>query len=169
MKYLVKKTSGEETICEKVEVDNQDYYLSNDDFNYPCFVVTDIDKLVEVNKNNEEYYHRFNSKKVIATTNPSLGLPMVVDEVEELASKSADIEECFNNVDGDCSGYYDYIEGYKIGYNKAKKTYSYTKEDMVEFTEWLITKSFREGTSDYTTEELFDIWQEQRTITINVK
>lgn len=45
----------------------------------------------------------------------------------------------------------------------------YTKEDMVEFTEWLITKSFREGTSDYTTSELLDIWNEQRIIKLNVK
>lgn len=47
----------------------------------------------------------------------------------------------------------------KLEYNKEE---TYTKEDMVGFAEWLITKSFREGTSDYTTEELFDIWQKQK-------
>lgn len=165
MKYLVKNiTSGEEVLCEKVVVGDFDYYLSNDNFNYPCFVITDIDKLVEVNKNNEEYYHRFNSKKIIATTNKSLDLPIVVDEVESLISDlGIDLDKAsFSESDKFYS-----IGHYRLGYNKAKETYYYTKEDLINFKQQapLILEQLCAATD----EELFDIWQEQKTITISVK
>ena len=86
MKYKVKNTvTGEETICEKVVVDNYDYYLSKnpelDDYCYnprtkEFFRVLDTMMIDGLNKNNDDY-------KVIATTNKSLDLPMVIDEVEE--------------------------------------------------------------------------------------
>ena len=181
MKYKVKNiTSGEEIICEKVVVGDDDYYILFDDIKKsekPCYCYNSIEGIWGVGivfyQGVMPMYHYVGFKKVIATTNKSLDLPIVVDEVEELGESHArwmwgiyynDIDNGCNETRGSNS-----ISDYKEGYRKAKEIYCYTKEDMVEFTEWLITKSFREGTSDYTTEELLDIWQEQRTIEILVK
>lgn len=169
-KYKVKNTvTGEETICEKVVVDGYDFYYTKEFPKNGDYGLTKLNTITKIG-----YAFEFGLyKKVIATTNKSLDLPMVIDEVEELAEKHAksmwgvyydDIDEDCNDTRGNNS-----INDYKHGYQRAKETYSFTKEDMVEFTEWLITKSFREGTSDYTTSELLDLWQEQRTIEILVK
>lgn len=168
MKYKVKNTvTGEETICEKVVVDGEDYYTQNTHINPKEYYLEKSNKgwivcRLELGKCDSD------DIKVIATTNKSLDLPMVIDEVEELAEIDTDKCLCYKYPNSD-NGYYDHIEGFKAGYKQAKETYSYTKEDMVEFTEWLIIKSFREGTSDFTTTELLDIWQEQRTIEISVE
>jgi hypothetical protein len=166
MKYLVKNvTTGEETLCEKVVVDGFDYYVSDSEPILESDIFMFPDNFLE---RASRGFDGRGLRKVIATTNPSLDLPMVIDEVEELAEIDTDKCPCYKYPNLD-NGYYDHVEGFRSGYNKAKETYSFTKDDMVEFTEWLITKSFREGTSDYTTEELLGIWQEQRTITISVK
>lgn len=168
MKYLVKnRKTGEETLCEKVGVDGFDYYIVNKLPNAKDYFITRNNGLGQHNGAGIILFK--DDRKVIATTNKSLDLPQVVDEVEELASKAADSEECFNNVDGDYSGYYDYIEGFQVGYNKAEETYQFTKYDMVEFTDWIFVESFKKGTSDFTTSELLDIWQQQRIIKIEVE
>ena len=179
MNYKVKNTvTGEETICEKVVVDNHDYYLSEnpklDDYCYnprtkEFFKVLDTTMIDGLNKNNDDY-------TVIATTNKSLDLPMVIDEVEELAENHArsmwgiyydDIDEDCNETRGNNT-----INDYKAGYDKAKETYSYTKEDMVEFADKVraMVMSGYLGYDDIRTEEeMLDIWQDQRTIEILVK
>lgn len=162
MKYLVKnRKTGEEALCEKVVVDNHDYYLSEnpelEDYCYnprtkEFFKVLDMMMVDGLNKNKDDY-------KIIATTNKSLDLPMVIDEVEELARKE------FPNNGTIESGYL--AGGYKIGYQKAKETYQFTKEDLINFKQHApkILQQLN-GASD---EGLFDIWQEQRTIKITVE
>lgn len=160
-KYKVKNTvTGEETICEKVVVGSHDYYVSKEqalegDYGYIDFQDGEVKKIGK--------HFADDWEKVIATTNKSLDLPIVIDEVEELAE--IDSEKC---------GYFEYenrhhyhIEGFKDGYNKAKETYSFTKDDLINFKQQapLILEQLN-GASD---SELFDIWQEQRTKTILVK
>lgn len=174
MKYKVKNvTTGEETLCEKVVVDNHDYYIGGSNIVFGDYwVYIGFGEEIEITKSvlvDEHWFNKLwdknNYKKVIATTNKSLDLPIVIDEVSELAVS----EHKYNHKSVQEIGF---RLGFEVGYNQAKEIFEYTKEDMVGFVgfiEWLMTKSFREGTSDYTTEELLDIWQEQRTKTILVK
>ena len=176
MKYLVKNvTTGEETLCEKVGVNGFDYYISLNDIEKeatPCYCYNSIKNTwnndIILYQGSMPMYHYIGFKKVIATTNPSLNLPMVIDEVEELAEIDTDKCPCYKYPNSD-NGYYDHIEGFKSGYKQAKETYQFTKEDMVEFMLWVFNESFRNGTSGIEHEELLKIWQEQRIITIIVK
>lgn len=150
MKYLIKNiTSGEETICEKVVVDGFEYYIKS----------TESGNCIELKK--------------IATNNSSLDLPMVVDEVGELAINDTNDCPYYQSPNSD-NGYYDHVEGFRSGYQKAKETFEYTKDDMVEFglfcVEYnkLLAKenwSILEGVS----EQLLKQWQQQRIKTILVE
>jgi len=182
MKYKVKNiTSGEEVLCEKVVVDNQDYFYSKtlccDTDNDVCIfessnniIKTLAGKGYGLVKTIGKYY------KVIATTNKDLDLPIVVDEVEELAETYSrnqngigyedEHPNCSNTL-GECS-----VEDFTNGYQRAKETYSFTKEDMVEFAKWYEEENTEKkaemyfGFSDL---DMLDKWQEQRTKTILVK
>lgn len=171
MKYLVKnRKTGEETLCEKVEVDGFDYYTEDGSIVKP--IKTDkwqYQKGVGVFKYVQQVLGKGEIYEIIATNNKSLDLPQVVDEVDELAKKA--------------NGYAVYSkvtkaiifnEGYHIGYQKAKETYNFTKEDMIDFVEY-INLHYRKlehtislkGVED--TMGLIDIWQQQRTKTIIVE
>jgi hypothetical protein len=174
MRYLVKNTvTGEETICEKVVSCGEDYFIIDSEISYGDWVISK-NSISPIFLDGGDFFPQMLDlpqwRKVIATTNKSLDLPMVIDEVEELAE--IDSEKC---------GYFEYenrhhyhIEGFKDGFNKAKEIYSYTKEGMVEFAEYLNiqyrdlehTKALEEIGS---VSELIDLWQEQRTIEILVK
>lgn len=192
LKYIVKNiTSGEESLCEKVVVDNQDYYVTGDDFHLKNL------------QNNDLAYHwkskeiltvleytgitadwlcldgtkrdSYKLKKVIATTKKYLDLPMVIDEVdyysviEQIATSTqpsniSELNIWHEIVMKMCSD----------AISVPKETYSYTKEDMVEFVEYLNiqyrdlehTKALKEIGS---VSESIDLWQEQRIKTILVK
>lgn len=161
MKYkLINKTTGEEHICEKVVIDGWDYYVSDNhavsgDFALYAGHVTK--KLVDTEWTTGD-------KKVIATNNPSIDIPKVVDEVEELAEKI--IPNLIRR---------QYVKiGFIAGYNKSQKTHPFSEEDMIEFAEWLTLNT--NSTSIHgeyiyknvrrVTKELIQIWKEQRTKTL---
>lgn len=165
MRYKVQNTvTGEETICKKVVgTDGFEYYAGNGEL-VNCICIDIIQGTV----GHSIYYNKKEDHcmKVIATTNPSLGLPMVIDDNFELWVEYRDKRlSTMGN-----SQYWD-IDGSKRsfldGYQQAKETYSYTKEDLINFKQQapLILEQLN-GASD---SELLDIWQEQRTIEILVK
>lgn len=98
------------------------------------------------------------TKKVIATTNPNIDCPKVVDEAEYLALS---YEMSFIDDDGTT------IVDFKEGYNKAKETYSNSDEDMIEFAEWK-DKNIQELNYSmlHNTKELLQLWKEQKPKTI---
>lgn len=160
MKYLVKnKTTGEETLCEKVEVDGWLYYIAGEaiegDYGYLNFQGGEIEIIGK--------YFADDWLKVIATNNKSLDLPQVVDELEELIDKLETPKGL---------SVLTYDEGFKEGYKTAKETFEYTKEDMVEFALWYQKENtenkaeFYFGFSDM---DMLNIWQEQRIKTIIVE
>lgn len=56
--------------------------------------------------------------------------------------------------------------------NKAKETYSFTKNDMVEFAKWYQEEDTEKKAEIYfgfSDSDMLDKWQEQRTIEILVK
>lgn len=89
MKYKVKNTvTGEETICEKVVADGEDYYVTKGKIpNESYYVSLENGFYIEPKERYVLYVNWSglngkNPKKIIATTNKSLDLPMVIDEVK---------------------------------------------------------------------------------------
>lgn len=58
----------------------QNIYITNSEEIKNCYVITDLDKVIKVDESNEEFYHQFNSKKIILTTDQDL----IKDGVQEI-------------------------------------------------------------------------------------
>ena len=168
MKYkLINKQTNEEHLCDKVTIDGFDYYVSDEeeqvvlDKNYyehdnhiPIYSFTK-DTLPK------EYY----LPEVIATNNPNIDIPKVVNKVEKLA------KEQWGNVHR--TG----ILGFIDGYNKSQETHPFSEQDMLDFVLWKDENKFsvistkEDWVSElleysgcvYTTKELLQLWKEQRT------
>ena len=169
MHKLINKQTGETHLCDKVIIDGFDYYVSDEE-KLPDAFIYDI-KQNKVIRHSGTYGHleyiNKNCKKVIATTNPNIDCPKVVDEVEEITKYEG----------------YTFRIGFKHGYNKSKETYSNSDEDMIEFAEWLdelklnneiglIDRGFsvympKNGSMKHiTTKELLQLWKKQKPKTI---
>jgi hypothetical protein len=117
--------------------------------------------------------------KVIATNNSFSNISQVIGEIPDEAS----IEH--SNVVADFL--YDSARHrdsaikslFKVaaqsGYSKAQETHPYSKEDMVEFAEWIRMQDYQTTTKNnwiglnlkyYTSEELFQLWKSQQIKTI---
>jgi hypothetical protein len=172
MYKLINKTTGEEHLCDKVVVDGFDYYVNDGGVGDEYYYHINLKQILHSNNRHIDYLA---SKKIIATNNPDVALPGVVDEVKELANKTIYVDGIIptSNIWGQC-------KGFVLGYNKSQETHPFTEEDMIEFTEWCSEKAGRvenkENTWHYhetlqqaeykTTKELFQIWKEQRVKTL---
>lgn len=164
---LINKATGQETICDKVVVDGWDYYVS-DEIIEEGWKGTAYKK--DVKGQIFKHFHTTNewykdAKKVIATTNPSIDIPKVVDEIFKL---SFDYFASRDKID--VQSMYDFKEGY----NKSQETHPFSEEDIIEFNEWC-NKSYEfdnrcnewfHGNGYYTTKELLQLWKEQRIKTL---
>ena len=134
MKYkLINTKTKEETLCDKVTIDGFDYYVS------------------------DAY-----GKHAIATNNPNIDIPKVVDEVERLAYE---YENSFTNGEGNAD--VDFI----AGYNKSQETHPFSDDDMIEFGDWVRNNPYIWNYPDKfndkrTTKELFQLWKEQQLKTV---
>ena len=163
MYKLINKQTGEEHICEKVVIDGWDYYVCDEKGQIGDIV---IEKYVDGTIGLEQIDTLYDidlllQKKVIATNNPSIDIPKVVDEVEILVNK-LDTPE---NLDQ-----FSFDKGFIDGYNKSQETHSNSDDDMIEFNEWC-NKNYEfdnrcnhwfHGNGYYTTKELLQLWKEQK-------
>lgn len=175
MKYtLINSKTGEKTLCEKVVVDGFDYYVSdeiqlgtNNVWVATKSRVFKFELHMAVIKSNMP-------RMVIATNNPNLDIPKVLDLIEILIEHHCRKEGL--------SWENDYAkESLILGYNKSQETHPYSKEDMVDFLDWCSSKYqpfmdrfiLSSGNGDFedpytteqpwfTLEELFQLWKEQR-------
>lgn len=168
-KYLlINIETKEEFLCEKVVVDGFDYYVSND---IPANMQLYYDKFLhkillavkvvikdDIDFENRIYYTNDgrcsrieNCKKVIATTNPSLDIPKVVDEVEEMANKRYNINYGGSKL------------AFKNGYNQAKQEYKFTEKDMIEFARFVSDSILETYTED------FELWKSKQPIKVYFK
>lgn len=167
---LINNKTKEETICSLVTIDVFEYYVNDNEIIQKDFYIdfrSDGNKLEQF-KTKEDWVlvGICDSKKVITTNNPNIDIPKVIEE----------IDLAFN--------YYNSNEQYKVsdsfhytnGYNKAKETYQFTEEDMIDFAEW-IADSKKHGyckqlyeamivNKVQTTKELLQIFKEQQIKTI---
>ena len=181
MKYkLINSVSKIETICDKITIDEFDYYVSderikelkpNDKYHT---VVENPRRIVQYSKYIQDTF----SKVVIATNNPDIDIPKVIDVVEKLAYDWLYEEETERKAS---QGYplkpmeYGFIKGY----NKSQKTYPFKLDDVKEIINlareqyWDIdNRGFSSNTDGdwsfkYSTEdEIIQKYQETKVLTI---
>jgi hypothetical protein len=174
MKFkLINRQTNEEHICVEIVENGFTYYLTN------VLEVTDgyilnLTRIEKYSKDDRKYekYH-----KVIATNNPNIDIPKVIDKITEVFKNHFDIDstEDFPKTVGDTN----IIEYFKEGYNKSQQDFPFNEEDMIEFGDWLINvcnsdwelnkNCYITGVASITirnTKELFDIWKSQQIKTI---
>ena len=146
MKYkLIHIDTLEVTLCEKITIDNEDYYVSiekkHNGYVYNT-LLTQLETMFE-GKNFVDAY-----KGLIATTNTSLLCPQVVDYVEELAEShyGTDIDSYRSSKPFDLEG--DRKQGFVKGYQKHSETHSLSNEEVCLFAEY-----FYNYWNDMTSEE----------------
>lgn len=146
---LINKQTGEEHLCNKITIGGFDYYVSNEQategfYGYIDFQGGDIKK---VGKHFADDW-----KKVIATNNPNIDIPKVVDEVELLAKKATKDVIGHNTINEHC---------FNLGYNKSQETHPFSEEDIKSFGKFCADYEYRIYGSK-TQEQLLEIWKEQR-------
>lgn len=176
MKYkLINKTTGEEHICYMVVIDGWDYYISGNEIQVGDIVIElyvdgtigleQIDTLNDIDSSLQ--------KKVIATNNPNIDVPQVVDEVAKEAERDWIHKEYGFEV-----GYNPqrcvhgavqkpkFINGYVKGYNKSQETHPFSEEDVKEIFKIAQMQKNYGDYKPYTFEETIQLWKEQRPKTL---
>lgn len=182
MNKLINTKTNEEYLCDKVTIDGFDYYVSDElpKDNEGYWIYIGFNQPLEVNKSNqpfgwfEKLWDKHNYKTPIATTNPNIDLPQVVNEIEKLAIQDANLVWCDGNtLENEQRELNGHIIGFTEGYNKAKKDFGNSDEDMVDFVDWLLKNCVMNGTycfiykdRNVKIEELIQLWKEQQTKTI---
>mgnify|MGYP003520750781 FL=1 len=176
---LINNLTKEETLCDLVTIDEFDYYVNDNEIIQKDFYIdfrSDGNKLEQF-KTKEDWVlvGICDSKKVITTNNPNIDMPKIINEFENLAEQDADKCEYYKHPNSD-NGYYDHVEGFKAGYNKAKETHPFTEQDTIDFTEWTQNpdnclyipkiKTWYYKTKKYSTRELLQIFKELQPKTI---
>ena len=158
---LINTKTNEETICDMVSVDGMDYYVSdeiklgaNNVWVATKSRVFKFELHMAVVKSNMP-------RLIIATNNPNIDIPKVVDDVENLA------ESIIPNLQ-----YKKYVKtGFIGGYNKSQETHPNSDDDMIEFLKWRENNCYyntngsyqlKKGSKALTTKELLQLWKEQK-------
>lgn len=164
MKYkLINITTKQETLCDKITIDEFDYYVSDDKIDVGDWVINNLDKgigqtirEISLGEIEDKEY-----SKVIATNKPNIDIPKVVDEVEKLGIKNNEIKISTDIFPDAALERRWNFEGFQDGYNKSQETHSFSKEDLKSFGEFCAEYNYRLfGTKSY--EELLQLWQEQQ-------
>ena len=167
-KYKLINREGKETLCDKVTIEGYDYYVSDekrliDDFYIGIgFMGANVFKW----HHSQEKEYPNQKGKVIATTNPSLDIPKVVDEVEKFEN------EYFKDFSWGSVNPISLYKALRAGYNKSQETHPFSKRDVIDFNEWQQSLLFSENPDwliEKSTEELLQIWEEERIKTIHCK
>ena len=184
MKYkLINNITKEEHLCDKVTVDDFDYYVSNE----KC-IKGDLcyDKeglpghknnkyIVECLRTDDNSYWNKHCKKIIATNNQNIDIPKVIDEIEVLAENIYPIPNPY-----DIKFHISNLmkrEIFKAGYNKSQETHSFSEEDIILFAKYLssqmnedgliLNPKYIENKQLFVTEkELLEIWKNKKIKTL---
>lgn len=167
MKYkLINSVSKIETICDKITIDGFDYYVSDEVLLYGENLKLN-ELYVEHTQTKPNRYSLFknncdqetfeNCRKIVATNNPNIDIPKVVDGVDLVLY--AKEEHKFNHRSIQEIGF---VLGVKIGYQKSQETHPFSEKDMIEFSEWRRDFEFTDEFSRYDKEEILQIWKEQK-------
>jgi len=167
MKYkLVNHNTKEETICDKVVVDEFDYYVSNEKVPEERWYISPEIKVLKFT-GREILGDKLskNCKKIVATNNPNIDIPKVVDPIEIL------LENYYSHKD-DAADRVFYDTQVREIIKEYQETLSNSDEDAIEFAKWIADtklhgycKQLYEAIIRHkvsTVNELIKIWKEQQ-------
>lgn len=125
---LINNTTKEETICSLVTIGGFDYYVEDREPTASHALLDNCYYIFDNKLYKRKYSHHVDCKLVLCTNNSNIDIPKVIDEVNII------IKNAFYDKKGDFKrstiGADDWINGLKLGYNKAKETYQFTEEDI---------------------------------------
>lgn len=157
---LINNQTGEEHLCDKIIRDGFDYYVCNEkpslndfSFNVKTKSINEVDKryLLFVN---------YNDKKVIATNNPAIDIPKIIELPKKLAENTYGIEIDSSRGGKPYDQQLDRKNGFISGYNKSQETHPFSEEDMIEFAKYCNLKD------DVSVKVLLQFWKEQQPKTL---
>lgn len=154
----IRQRDAQPIMCEKVTIDGFDYYVSDEKFSFN-------EKVFNTQENTIETWllpHTTTSpcfKKVIATNNPDIELPKVVDEFELFQ------EEYFKNTSFGERNPKSLYDALKAGYIQSQQTHPFSEQDMIDFANYCLETLFVNN-DDTPTTKLFQLWKDQQPITI---
>ena len=154
MKYrLIDKTTGIETLCDKVTIEGFDYYVSDEKIHFGYVWNTILEQIETMFK--EKTFHD-DLKGVIATNNPNIDIPKAVTDCML-------IEKLANTLTSHLTFPEERREGIIFGYNKSQATHPFSEEDMVDFAEFYFREEFNSTMQDYKpSKEILRLWKEQQ-------
>lgn len=160
---LINTTTKEETICDKIQIENFDYYYIDE---RPKMLEWFFDKLdlvssVPIYKRNNKQKSYEGCYKIIACNNPNIDILKVVDEVEVLALN--EVQNISKKQFLSLGILANIGDGIMIGYNKSQETHPFTEEDVREIFKIAQMQKNYGDYKPYTFEEAINIWKEQQT------
>lgn len=155
-------------MCEKFVVDGFDYYVSEDEIKVGDYYLTFTNKTVigNVRRCEDSSYSFTHCKKVIATNNPNIDIPKIINENKLrdmlFVLDGQDVYKAHDQYSQTALG--GFLRGCKHGYSKSQETHSFSEEDMIEFTEWIIRRNWQKINIIFekTTKELLQLWKEKQ-------
>jgi hypothetical protein len=155
MKYrLIDKTTGIETLCDKVTIDGFDYYFSNQlpkvgDTVYNC----KSKEIYKITIKEEVVNYEF---PIICCNNPNIDIPKAVTDCML-------IEKLANTLTSHLTFPEERREGIIFGYNKSQATHPFSEENMIDFAEFYFREEFNSTMQDYKpSKEILRLWKEQQ-------
>ncbi len=143
MYKLINFVTHEEHLCEKVTIDEFDYYVGNTPAkDYEGFYFLK-DKIYHTSKT----LLQTGCKKIIATNNPNINLPKLINEIEKLGEIETNIRILRHQVTSKAAR--TYFEGFMNGFEKSRETYQFTENDMIEFAKWLRIEDTEKNAEKY--------------------
>lgn len=159
---LINKQTGEEHLCNKITIGGFDYYVNDNNINDREWYYSHEDSDIYQASVSQVFYDGFEGKvqKVIATNNPNIDIPKVVDEVELLAKKATKDVIGHNTTNEHC---------FNLGYNKSQETHPFNEEDMFEFVEFVTSNLMKhsDNMGRYLgIKKVLQIWKKERPIKV---
>ena len=120
----------ESVMCEKIIIDGNDYYvIKTDDLDMFTYYVDIIENTIEFEGDSDEIDVNPNWRKIIATTNPSIKCPQVVDYGLYLAEQEYPFEEGYSVADKNYS-IGELQDSFNLGYQQYSETHSLSDEEV---------------------------------------
>lgn len=161
MKYkLINKQTGEETLCDKVTIDGFDYYVSDELPKLNDVVITAVGNIHYIKDGSKDFIEYVSKlgKKVIATNNPNIDIPKVVDELMYKWNLGLEVAEKSKTKNKSAMR-----NGFVKGYNKSQETHPFSEEDILEFAHFYFREEFNSTMQDCkSSEEILQLWKEQQ-------
>jgi hypothetical protein len=161
---LINRKTGEETICTRVAIDRFDYYILGLPKYDEWVLELDTFNIGRVTYLNEGLCRTiqfekliYKCRQVIATNNPSIDIPRVIDET---FTKSFEYFVSRDKCDSDS------MIHFSKGYNTHAETHTLNDDEVIEFSDYVGFYYANVHNPVVPTKELLQLFKEQLTKTI---